>query len=375
MSDIRKVLVTDDDEFMRVMIAESIGGHFTIVEASSGDECLEVAARERPDVILLDVEMAGIDGYETCRRLKADFELDSIPVIFVSSHDEIGARLRGYEAGGEDYILKPFDAEELHAKVSNLLAKLSQAAQLKEMANYASRTAMTAMSSASEVGSLLQALQVFNNCADFKALVDATLNGLTSYGLEGAVQIRTPNGTLTTTTRGEASPLEASVIGHMAGMDRIVQYRNRLSITYPAVSLLVSNMPTEDPDRCGRLRDHLAVLVESAEVRTNTLMTDARSRQRGERIAEAVQRITATLSEIDREQRQTRVATAQAIQDLTVSLERAWVTLALTEQQEQYIAGIVSDGVTRVQDAQLEEVSQQDKMSSVVRELQQMLTL
>ena len=375
MSDIRKVLVTDDDEFMRVMIAESIGGHFTIVEASSGDECLEVAARERPDVILLDVEMAGIDGYETCRRLKADFELDSIPVIFVSSHDEIGARLRGYEAGGEDYILKPFDAEELHAKVSNLLAKLSQAAQLKEMANYASRTAMTAMSSASEVGSLLQALQVFNNCADFKALVDATLNGLTSYGLEGAVQIRTPNGTLTTTTRGEASPLEASVIGHMACMDRIVQYRNRLSITYPAVSLLVSNMPTEDPDRCGRLRDHLAVLVESAEVRTNTLMTDARSRQRGERIAEAVQRITATLSEIDREQRQTRVATAQAIQDLTVSLERAWVTLALTEQQEQYIAGIVSDGVTRVQDAQLEEVSQQDKMSSVVRELQQMLTL
>ncbi len=375
MSDIRKVLVTDDDEFMRVMIAESIGGHFTIVEASSGDECLEVAARERPDVILLDVEMAGIDGYETCRRLKADFELDSIPVIFVSSHDEIGARLRGYEAGGEDYILKPFDAEELHAKVSNLLAKLSQAAQLKEMANYASRTAMTAMSSASEVGSLLQALQVFNNCADFKALVDATLNGLTSYGLEGAVQIRTPNGTLTTTTRGEASPLEASVIGHMAGMDRIVQYRNRLSITYPAVSLLVSNMPTEDPDRCGRLRDHLAVLVESAEVRTNTLMSDARSRQRGERIAAAVQRITATLSEIDREQRQTRVATAQAIQDLTASLERAWVTLALTEQQEQYIAGIASDGVTRVQDAQLEEVSQQDKMSSVVRELQQMLTL
>ena len=161
----------------------------------------------------------------------------------------------------------------------------------------------------------------------------------------------------------------------MAGMDRIVQYRTRLSITYPAVSLLVSNMPTEDPDRCGRLRDHLAVLVESAEVRTNTLIADARSRLRGERIAAAVQRISATLSEIDNEQRQTRVATSQAIQDLTASLERAWVRLALTEQQELFIAGVASEGITRVQDAQLAEASQQDKMSSVVRELQQMLTL
>ena len=367
--------MTDDDDFMRVMIGESIGANFTIVEAASGDECLEVAARERPDVILLDVEMEGIDGYETCRRLKADFELDAIPVIFVSGHDEIEARLRGYEAGGEDYILKPFDAQELNAKITNLLAKISQTAQLKEMANYASRTAMTAMSSASEVGSLLQTLQTFNNCADFKALIDAALCRPGRLRPGGAVQIRTTNGTLTTTTRGEASPPEASVISHMAGMDRIVQYRTRLSITYPAVSLLVSNMPTEDPDRCGRLRDHLAVLVESAEVRTNTLIADARSRLRGERIAAAVQRISATLSEIDNEQRQTRVATSQAIQDLTASLERAWVRLALTEQQELFIAGVASEGITRVQDAQLAEASQQDKMSSVVRELQQMLTL
>jgi hypothetical protein len=243
------------------------------------------------------------------------------------------------------------------------------------MASYASQTAMTAMSSMSEVGSLLLALQTFNNCADFKALVDATLNGLASYGLEGAVQIRTPGGILTTTTRGAASPLESSVISHMAGMERIVQYRNRLSITYPAVSLLVSNMPTEDPDRCGRLRDHLAVLVESAEVRTNTLIADARSRERGQRIAEAVERITATLSELDQQQRQSRIATSTAIQDLTTSLERAWVTLALTEQQEEHIANIASRGVARVQDAQLEEAGQQDRMSTVVRELRAMLTL
>ncbi|MCK6406052.1 MAG: response regulator [Rhodocyclaceae bacterium] len=375
MTDMQKILVTDDDAFMRVMIAEAIGDRYEIVEAASGDECLALAASEKPDAILLDVEMVGLDGYETCRRLKADFELDGIPVIFVSSHDQIEARLRGYEAGAEDYIVKPFAAQEIAAKIAALLGKVSQTAQLKQMASYASQTAMTAMSSMSEIGSLLQSLQAFNNCVDFQALLDATLGGLRAYGLEGAVQIRTQGATLTSATHGEASPLEASVISHMAGMERIVQYRNRLSITYPSVSLLVSNMPLEDADRCGRLRDHLAVLVESAEVRSNTLIADARSRERGERIAAAVKRITDTLAEIDDDQRHSRVNTTAAIQELTASLERAWVKLALTEQQEQFIANVASDGVARVQDAQLAEAGQQDKMSKVVRELQSLLTI
>lgn len=375
MTDMQKILVTDDDAFMRVMIAEAIGDRYEIVEAASGDECLALAASEKPDAILLDVEMVGLDGYETCRRLKADFELDGIPVIFVSSHDQIEARLRGYEAGAEDYIVKPFAAQEIAAKIAALLGKVSQTAQLKQMASYASQTAMTAMSSMSEIGSLLQSLQAFNNCVDFQALLDATLGGLRAYGLEGAVQIRTPGATLTSATHGEASPLEASVISHMAGMERIVQYRNRLSITYPSVSLLVSNMPLEDADRCGRLRDHLAVLVESAEVRSNTLIADARSRERGERIAAAVKRITDTLAEIDDDQRHSRVNTTAAIQELTASLERAWVKLTLTEQQEQFIANVASDGVARVQDAQLAEAGQQDKMSKVVRELQSLLTI
>jgi hypothetical protein len=133
-------------------------------------------------------------------------------------------------------------------------------------------------------------------------------------------------------------------------------------------------MPTDDPDRCGRLRDHLAVLVESAEVRAATLISDTKMRQRGELIAGAVQRITQTLAEIDTEQRQSRAATGLAIQDLTTKLERAYVQLSLTEKQEEYLAGIASEGVTKVLDSQLAETGQQDKMTSVIRELQKMLT-
>lgn len=374
MDERQKILVVDDDEFMRMMIAEAVGDGFQITDVGSGAECLEAAARERPDVVLLDVEMPGIDGYETCRQLKGNADLDSIPVIFISAHDQIEARLRGYEAGAEDYIVKPFAQQELVAKISGLLQKVRERTQLKEMANYASQTAMTAMCSMSEVGFLLQTLQTFNTCTDYQALVEATINGLSAYGLEGAVQIRTPEGAFTRTSRGEASPLEASVIGHMAGMERILQYRNRLSITYDHVSLLISNMPIEEPDRCGRLRDHLAVLTESAEMRAKTLIASARTRQRSELIADSVHQITKTLQEIDQELRYSRAGTGLAVQDLTTQLERAYVHLALTEKQEELLAGIASTGVTRVMDAQMAESGQQDKMTAVVRELKKMLT-
>lgn len=374
MEDKQKILVVDDDEFMRMMIAEAVGDGFQIIDVGSGAECLEAVARERPDVVLLDVEMPDMDGYETCRQLKNDFEFDGTPVIFISGHDQIEARLRGYEAGAEDYIVKPFSPQELVAKVSGLLQKIQERTQLKEMANYASQTAMTAMSSMSEVGSLLQTLQAFNTCTNCPALVEATLSGLSAYGLEGAVQVRTPEGPLTRTSRGEANPLEASVIGHMAGMERILQYRNRLSITYEHVSLLISNMPIEDADRCGRLRDHLAVLVESAEIRAATLISSARTQQRGELLASSVDQITKTLQEIDQELRHSRAATSLAVQDLTTQLERAYVQLALSDKQEELLAGIASAGITKVMDAQMAESGQQDKMTAVVRELQKMLT-
>lgn len=373
MSDQHTILIVDDDDFMRVMLQEALAEDFKVIDATSGEECLSVATASRPDLILLDVEMSGMNGFDTCRALKADFDLSDIPVVFVSAHDQIDERLRGYEAGGEDYILKPFDAKELCTKVSGLISKLDAHSQLKQMANYASQTAMTAMSSMSELGLLLQTLQSFNACNTFEALAEATVSGLACYGLEGATQVRTPSGQITRTSHGEVSPLEASVIGHMAGMDRIVQYRNRLSITYPHVSVLVSNMPVEDPDKCGRLRDHLAVLAESAEVRAVSRVADIEAQQRTDRIAATVKRVTSALHDIDQAQRHSRAATGIAVQDLTTQFERAYVRLALTETQEEFLARVCSEGAARVLDAQLAESGQQDKMSAIVNDLKSML--
>ena len=265
MSNSPKILVVDDDELIHELIAEALSGPYALSSAMCGEQALEICRAEKPELILVDVAMPGIDGYEVCRQIKSGDDTAEIPVMFISGHDGIEDRLRSYEAGGADFIAKPFNLKELKAKVDYLLSIGSRTSQIREMADFASKTAMTAMSSMSELGSLLEALKNFNSREDFQGIAVNVIAGIGAFGLQGVVQIMTPQGKLLLSDRGAATPLEASVIDHMITMERIAHFKTRLSIHYDRVALLVSNMPTYDEDLCGRLRDHLAILVVSAD--------------------------------------------------------------------------------------------------------------
>lgn len=371
MDDRAEILLVDDDSTMLEWYGAGLGQQFRVNLAASGEEALAAAGRQRYGVILLDVEMPpGIDGYETCRRLKSDQATAETPVIFLSGRDCIEDRLKGYEAGGDDYLIKPASGAELAAKIGTLLKAAAQRAELQQTAAYASSTAMTAMTSMSEMGTLLEAISTFGACADYLPLAEAMLRGLALYGLQATVQIRAPALTLTRNAQGEASSLEVSVIEHMAGLERIVQFKSRMCITYQRVSLLVHNMPVDDADRCGRLRDHLAMLAEAADTRAETITANGESQRRGAGIERAVARITAALADIDRAQRHGQVTARLAAEKVSQRLEAACISVALSATQEDYMTGIVKEGLDHLLNAQTSVVELQNQLSSVVHELQ-----
>lgn len=138
-----EILIIDDSkliaEFGRNILTEK---GFEISYAPDGVIGLEKAKAENPDLILLDIVMPGLDGYEVCERLKADPDTKDIPIIMLTSKGEPADRIKGLELGAVDYVTKPFDAGELIARVTNQIRikELYQALQeknrqLQEMAN------------------------------------------------------------------------------------------------------------------------------------------------------------------------------------------------------------------------------------------------
>jgi DNA-binding NtrC family response regulator len=112
------ILVVDDTPASLRLLTELLGQNgYRVRPASDGNLALKSVAAKTPDLILLDISMPEMDGYEVCRRLKADERNQRIPVIFISSFSDTQQKVTGFEAGGVDYITKPFDTEEVLARV------------------------------------------------------------------------------------------------------------------------------------------------------------------------------------------------------------------------------------------------------------------
>jgi DNA-binding response OmpR family regulator len=111
------ILIVDDHPSNVALLEEILGDDYQLKTATCGEEALAVAPDCQPDLILLDIMMPGLDGYETCRRLRAHPLLRQPKILMVSAKALVSERLHGYEAGADDYITKPFDAGELLAKV------------------------------------------------------------------------------------------------------------------------------------------------------------------------------------------------------------------------------------------------------------------
>ncbi|MBI9085842.1 MAG: response regulator [Desulfobacterales bacterium] len=116
------ILVVDDTKENLRILVDALGHEGYVVRpALSGQIALEAARKEPPDLILLDVIMPGMNGYQVCAALKADTHLQDVPVIFISALDEVTDKVKGFSAGGVDYISKPFQTEELLARVETHL--------------------------------------------------------------------------------------------------------------------------------------------------------------------------------------------------------------------------------------------------------------
>jgi phosphoserine phosphatase RsbU/P len=127
-----RILIVDDVKANVDVLVGALRGEYKLSVALDGEGALRNAEKSPPDLVLLDIMMPGIDGYEVCRRLRASEKTREVPIMFLSSLEDVRDKTRGFEAGGNDYLTKPFEILEVKARVRSLVKAKAYADAVKE---------------------------------------------------------------------------------------------------------------------------------------------------------------------------------------------------------------------------------------------------
>lgn len=189
------ILIVDDSPIARdALEALLTGSDYELVFAESGREALQLAGAMRPDLILLDVMMPDVDGFETCRLLRAERSTAEVPIVLVTALDDRSSRLKGFDAGADDYVVKPFDRAELLGRVRTIL-RLNRFRRLTEERERFQRMVELApygIVVADREGRITFANGAFSNLVGAPrpaAVVDRALRGLLAHDLPGAADL------------------------------------------------------------------------------------------------------------------------------------------------------------------------------------------
>lgn len=336
------VYVVDDDLLALEMTQALLDERYQVQCFNTVEDCQAQLEMSSPDMFLLDIRMPGVDGYEFCRLLKADSRWRHIPVTFVSAQDTIDARMAGYDAGGDDFIIKPFESAELLRKVRVVQLIVENARMVRQQLDDSELLSSLVMANMDEYAVLVRFLREVITCANAREVAECALSMLKRFGLEAVVQVRDTEQVLTLSERGMNLPLEASVLQHLRSMDRIFEFRNRSVHNFDHLTLMINNMPVHDSDLCGRLRDHLCIAAECAEARLQAIESEAANRRHEQGIRHAMLRIQGITSALTKSQMENTTASSDLLLRFENTLAKSFINLGLTDGQERELGDVVT---------------------------------
>lgn len=269
------ILLVDDSPQQLYLLTETLKHDYIVRAATTGEKALTLAQIEpRPAVIVLDLIMPGLDGFETCRRLKDNPATQEAVIIFLSASDNTEDKLTGYEVGARDFLIKPVEPDILLKKIQLAIQAKNSAEKMQAEKQFATHTARIALSSAGELSVVLEFMRRSFSFLHPEGLGKAVTDAIQQYSLDSTLQIRSSQGTFHVSSTGIASPLEADLLSRMNDRGRLIERGNNLIINFSRCSLLVKNMPVEE-DVHGRARDNLCLLMEGAEARLSAMDLEA----------------------------------------------------------------------------------------------------
>lgn len=347
MSSQIKILIVDDSpEDIRLLMSE-LKGEFQITAATSADLALQMISETLPDIVLMDINMPGTDGYTACTILKDSHETAGIDVIFLSSNDSTDEVLQGFNAGASDYVVKPYAPLILLSKIKTCIARRQDLQKLAEAAKYAGAVAMSAMSDTGDLGTIVNFLRSSFAIKTADDLCREICSALSSFGLNACAYIYLDDGGVFNGTEGAPSELEMNLIRRIVNSpEPIITIGNRLLLIKPGVVLLIKNLP-DNAEKAARIKDHLMILLEGIIAKVISLNSQSKLNQLlSSNINRVIKDAEHALIEILENQEAHKKQSIDIMEKMVTEVEASFFNMGLTDLQEEQLLEIMTKAVS-----------------------------
>jgi CheY-like chemotaxis protein len=327
------IMVVDDQPTNLLVILGVLGDKFRVTCVESGQDCLKAMEEDAPDLVLMDVCMPGMSGYECCLKIKENSRFHATPVIFLSAQTSISDKLKGYAAGATDYLTKPCDTQEIVAKIDQNLSLLNEFDHILKSAN---DSAHLAMSNSGELGVLLQFMEKSFECENQDDLAHLVLATFESYDLHACIQLRGCHETLNACNGRPVAPLEVSLMTEVLGGERIVAFGHRFLCTSPNMSLIIEDLP-QDKALAERLKEHAISILNGATACMKNFNTAHEKEQIiASRLKKTLEDITIALTQINSLEDQKKQDISSSLAKFNENINSSLSSLSLTTGQESH---------------------------------------
>ncbi len=365
------ILAVDDDEDILNLYrlhAEEQG--YKIFVSSSAVKALAILEQDKVDLIISDILMPDLDGYEFCRQVKENPKTQKIPFVFVSAMTSLEELVTGYGLGADDYLTKPIEHEQFLLKIKHILSVSKKNEEVQEQLDTYYKTAMQAMNYSSEMGVILEFYKVCVAAKSFRELANYIFMTMKQLELYCSFQIYDLNGqAMGYTEQGEIPPLETDIMLLAKKQSRFYDFGVRTIVSYDNFSLLIKNMPVEDKEKYGRLKDILGTLCDAISSRVEVLLTNDSLMQK----QQVVESVSVTIMDVDSSFSQLQKQNVTAIENMLEQIEEALLILGLTEFQEENVLGIAKKCLAETNKAFYEGVEINCKLEKLREQLSTIL--
>lgn len=340
MPDKLTVMVVDDDEIARITLRTFLEDTYDIVEADSAKACLEQLNTTTPNIFLLDVMMPEMNGFELCEELRRREASKATPVMFISAQETAEDIRKGFESGGNGFLLKPVKQEKLLALIDFKIKQSAELLATQKANEEAMRVAMEAMTTSSELGQLIQ----FVKDADHESTLEglgARLCAVTeAFGLRSTAIIRDAEPVYVNCEEGSPEALllvKASNINQ-----RIVSRGIRSVIRSDTIALMVNDMPVDDESKYGRFKDNLVVLTSICDGRCKAIIAqNSQEKQRARLLKDIISVTEKQLYSFREKLKEHESISEQAMSNILTEIESKLFHLGLDDDQEEQLMKVI----------------------------------